>query len=111
MQALVLTVARAVRMLALLASAAALVIAVVLYGDGISGDDVLGVLLAIAPPVMLWILWAALRELAELPERLRRLPESARGPGACRERSGGFARSPSWSGRTRRSSRSSARPS
>jgi len=82
MQALVLTVARAVRMLALLASAAALVIAVVLYGDGISGDDVLGVLLAIAPPVMLWILWAALRELAELPERLRRLPESARGHGA-----------------------------
>jgi len=82
MQALVLTLARAVRMLALLASAAALVIAAVLYGDGISGDDILGVLLAIAPPVMLWILWAALRELAELPERLRRLPETARGHGA-----------------------------
>jgi hypothetical protein len=68
-------------MLALLASASALVIAVVLYDDGVSGGDVLGMLLAIAPPVMLWVLWAALRELAELPDRLRRLPETARGHG------------------------------
>ena len=63
------------------ASAAALVIAVVVYNDGIAGDDVLLVLLAIAPPVMLWVLWTALRELAGLPERLRRLPETARGHG------------------------------
>ena len=81
MQSLVSAVARAVRTLALFASAAALVIAVVLYRDGSSGDDVLAVLLAIAPPVMLWVLWTALRELAGLPERLRRLPETARGHG------------------------------
>jgi hypothetical protein len=75
---LVLTVVRAVGALALAASAAALVIAVVLYRDGVSGSEVLGMLLAIAPPVVLWVLWAALRELAELPDRLRRLPETAR---------------------------------
>jgi hypothetical protein len=81
MAALVLTLARAVRALALFATAAALVIAVLLYRDGASGDDVLAVLLAIAPPIMLWVLWTALRELAGLPERLRRLPETARGHG------------------------------
>jgi hypothetical protein len=75
---LVLTVARAVGALALTASAAALVIAVVLYRNGVSGSEVLVMLLAIAPPVVLWVLWAALRELAELPDRLRRLPETAR---------------------------------
>jgi hypothetical protein len=74
----VLTVARAVRSLALLASGAALVIAVFVYGDGVDGEDVLTVLLAVAPPVVLWLLWMALRELAELPDRLRRLPQTAR---------------------------------
>jgi hypothetical protein len=44
----------------------------------VSGSEVLVMLLAIAPPVVLWVLWAALRELAELPDRLRRLPETAR---------------------------------
>lgn len=78
MRVVVLAVARAVRTLALLATGAALVITAALYADGVSGLDVLGALLAIAPPVVLWILWAALRELAELPERLRRLPETAR---------------------------------
>lgn len=78
MRVVVLAVARAVRTVAFLASAAALVIAVALYGDGVSGLEVLTMLVAIAPPVVLWILWAALRELAELPERLRRLPETAR---------------------------------
>jgi hypothetical protein len=81
MGSFVQAVAQAVRTLALFASAAALVIAVVVYNDGIAGDDVLLVLLAIAPPVMLWVLWTALRELAGLPERLRRLPETARGHG------------------------------
>jgi hypothetical protein len=81
MPAAILAVAKAVRSLALGSSGAALVIAAVLYDDGLSGADVLGLLLAIAPPVMLWILWAALRELAELPERVRRLPETARGHG------------------------------
>ena len=81
MGSVVEAVAQAVRTLALFASAAALVIAIVVYNDGIAGDDVLLVLLAIAPPVMLWVLWTALRELAGLPERLRRLPETARGHG------------------------------
>lgn len=81
MRAAVLAVARPVRTLALLASGSVLVIASVLYSDGPSGSDVLVVLLAVAPPVMLWLLWASLRELAELPERLRKLPEAARGHG------------------------------
>ena len=74
----VLAVARAVRSLAVAASAAALVIAVVLYSDGVSAGEILGVVLAVVPPIVLWILWAALRELAELPDRLRRMPETAR---------------------------------
>lgn len=78
MRVVVLAVSRTVRTLAFLASGAALVIAFALYDDGVSGTDVFAMLLVIAPPVMLWILWAALRELAELPDRLRRLPESAR---------------------------------
>jgi hypothetical protein len=78
MRVVVLAVARSVRTLAFLSSAAALVIAFVLYDDGVSGLDVVAMLLAIAPPVLLWLLWAALRELAELPDRLRRLPETAR---------------------------------
>jgi hypothetical protein len=81
MSAVILTVARAVRALALGSTVAALVIAVVLYSDGVTGADVFAVLLAVAPPVMLWFLWMALRELAGLPERLRRLPETARGHG------------------------------
>jgi hypothetical protein len=74
----VLAVARAVRSLAVGASAAALVIAVVLYSDGVSAGEILAVVLAVVPPIVLWILWAALRELAELPDRLRRMPETAR---------------------------------
>lgn len=78
MRTVILTVARAVRSLALLASGAALVIAVFVYSDGVEGKDVLTVLLAIAPPVVLWLLWMALRELAEVPDRLRSLPQTAR---------------------------------
>jgi hypothetical protein len=74
----VLAVARAVRSLALAASAAALAIAAVLYSDGVTPGEVVAVVLAVVPPIVLWILWAALRELAELPDRLRRLPETAR---------------------------------
>lgn len=70
---------RAVRTLALLASVAAVVIAYALYEDGVTGPDVLVIALFLAPPVVLWVLWAALRELVGLPERLRRLPETARG--------------------------------
>jgi hypothetical protein len=78
MRAVVLTVARAVRMLALLAGAAVVVLVVDLYSDGVSGLDVVVALVLVAPPVILWLLWAALRELAEVPDRLRRLPDTAR---------------------------------
>jgi len=94
MQSFISAVAQGVRTLALFASAAALVIAVFLYRDGVSGDDVLAVLLAIAPPVMLWVLWTALRELAGLPERLRRIPETARGHGEDMRRLAGNLRTP-----------------
>jgi hypothetical protein len=94
MRVVVLAVARTVRTLAYLTSAAALVIAYVLYDDGVSGLDVLAMVLAIAPPVMLWLLWAALRELAELPDRLRRLPESAREQRAELERLAAELREP-----------------
>jgi hypothetical protein len=94
MQPFVSAVAQGVRTLALFASAAVLVIAVALYRDGASGDDVLAVLLAIAPPVMLWVLWVALRELAGLPERLRRLPETARGHGRDVQRLAADLRTP-----------------
>lgn len=81
MRTVLLSVANATRVLALAATASALVIAIVLYEDGISADEVLAVLVALAPPVMLWILWGALRQLAELPDTVRRLPETARGHG------------------------------
>jgi hypothetical protein len=69
---------RAVLRLALLASAAALVIAYALYQDGLTGPDAVAIALLLAPPIVLWMLWAALRELVGLPERLRRLPQTAR---------------------------------
>jgi hypothetical protein len=94
MRTVILSVANATRVLALAATASALVIAIVLYEDGISGEDVLGVLVALAPPVMLWILWGALRELAELPDTLRRLPETARGHGDELRRMGTDLRTP-----------------
>jgi hypothetical protein len=94
MRSVVLAVSRAVRALALLASAAALLIALALLGDGVSFPEVIAVLVAIAPPVVLWILWAALRELAELPERLRRLPETARERRVDLERLAGELREP-----------------
>jgi hypothetical protein len=78
LRTVVLTVARAVRSLALLASAAALVIAAFALADGLDQGDILSLLAAAAPPVVLWVLWGALRELAELPDRLRRLPQTAR---------------------------------
>jgi hypothetical protein len=94
MRTLVLSLANATRVLALAATASALVIAIVLYEDGISGEDVVAVLVALAPPVMLWILWGALRELAELPDRLRQLPETARVHGQDLQQLAGELRTP-----------------
>ena len=81
MPKIVAMLARAVLRLAVVAGAAALVIAYTLYEDGLTGGEVLAIGLVLAPPVVLGVLWAALRELAELPEKLRRLPETARGHG------------------------------
>jgi hypothetical protein len=78
---IVAALGRAVLRLAVMAGVAALVIAYELYEDGLTGGEVLAIALFLAPPVVLGVLWAALRELAELPERLRRLPETARGHG------------------------------
>jgi hypothetical protein len=69
---------RAVQVLGLAASLSAIVIAAYLSDGGFDGLDVVIAIAAFAPPIVLWVLWAALRELAELPERLRRLPETAR---------------------------------
>lgn len=81
MPKLVAALARAVLRLALVAGAAALLIGYSLSEDGLSGGEVLAIALLLAPPVVLGLLWAALRELAELPDRLRRMPETARGHG------------------------------
>jgi hypothetical protein len=74
----VLTVARAVQLLGLASALAAIVIGAWLSNAGFEDTDLITAVLAFAPPVVLWILWMALKELAELPERLRRLPQAAR---------------------------------
>jgi hypothetical protein len=78
---IVAALARAVLRLAVMAGVAALLIAYSLSDDGLTGGELLAIAALLAPPVVLGVLWAALRELAELPERLRRLPETARGHG------------------------------
>lgn len=78
MRTAVLTVARAVRALGVASALAAIVIAAWLFYDGFEGGDLFAAALALAPPVVLVVLWLALRELAELPDRLRRLPQTAR---------------------------------
>jgi hypothetical protein len=78
MRAAVLTVARAVRALALASALAAIVITASLVDDGFEGGDLLAAALAFVPPLVLLVLWLAFKELAELPDRLRRLPQSAR---------------------------------
>jgi hypothetical protein len=75
----VAAVARGVRMLALVAGAAALVIAVALLGDGVSAVDLLGAALAAVPPLLLYAFSAAVRALAELPDKVRAVPADARG--------------------------------
>jgi hypothetical protein len=81
MRTLVLTLTRAVQLLGLASALAAIGIVAWLSNDGFEPGEVVVGAFAFAPPVVLWILWAALRELAGLPERLRRLPETARGHG------------------------------
>jgi hypothetical protein len=75
---------RAVRVLLLASAASAVVIAVVLFRDGLpeGGEEVvltaIGLAAAAAPPIVLLVLFLALRELLELPARVRSLPETGR---------------------------------
>jgi hypothetical protein len=74
---------RAVRKLALAAGVAAVVIVAFVLRDGMpsGGGDiaraVVAIGLAAAPPVILFVLAAALRALSELPSRVRALPADA----------------------------------
>lgn len=71
------------RKLAVAAGIAAAVITAYLLRDGLpnGGDEiggtVVGIALAAAPPVILFVFSAALRTLADLPSRLRGLPADA----------------------------------
>lgn len=79
---LVARAGRLVRSLALVAAAAAAVIVLFLFRNGTPDDAgewtiaVVGTLLALAPPVILFLLSEALRALAELPAKIRALPST-----------------------------------
>jgi hypothetical protein len=79
---------RAVRVLGLVAGAAAAVVALFLFRDGAPGDAggwalvLLAIGLAAAPAVVLFVLAAALASLAGLPARVRATPGDARGRAA-----------------------------
>jgi hypothetical protein len=69
--------------LALAAAVAAAVLAYAILRDGFPDGGgaalaVIGIVAAVAPPVILSAFWLALRELVRLPERFRRLPFDAR---------------------------------
>ena len=76
--------ARAARAYAFTAGAAAAVIAVYLLRDGVpdrageAAAEVVALVVAAVPPVVLFVFSAALAALAELPERLRRVPATGR---------------------------------
>jgi hypothetical protein len=76
--------AASARTLAVLATGAAAVIAVLLLRDGFpdGGEErlelVVALVLAAAPPLVLLAFWLAVREVAQLPARLRSLPETGR---------------------------------
>lgn len=73
---------RVVRRLAIAATAAALAIAIAVFEDGFAAVDLLGIALAAVPPVLLFLLSAALQALAELPEKIRAAPREAQGHAA-----------------------------
>jgi hypothetical protein len=73
---------RLVRRLAIAATAAALAIAIAVFEDGFAAVDLLGIALAAVPPVLLFLLSAALQALAELPEKIRAAPREAQGRAA-----------------------------
>ena len=79
-------VAAARRWISRVALAAAVAAAVLVYAilrDGFPGGGhavlaVIGIVAAVAPPLILCAFWLALGEVVRLPERLRRLPLEAR---------------------------------
>jgi hypothetical protein len=101
--ALAASVRRGTVRLAVLALVSALAIGSVLLRDGLPESTgaavvkVLTLVLAFAPPIVLAAFWLVLRELLDLPERLRRMPREAREHGeelrrvvdAARARPGG----------------------
>jgi len=86
------------RTLALAATAAAVVIAAHLFRDGVPGGGeervelIVGLVLAALPPIVLGAFWLAVREVAEIPGRLRTLPETGRSQAAELGRIAGEAR-------------------
>ena len=79
----VAAIARFARRLAFVAAAAAIAIAAALVGDGFAPVDLVGIGLAAVPPVLLFLLAAALQALAELPERVRAAPREAQAHAAA----------------------------
>jgi hypothetical protein len=81
-------VARGIRTAALAGAASVAVIAAAVFAEWRpeAGEDQLAVgillLLLAAPPVVLVVLWLTVREVAELPERLRSYPDVSRGHAA-----------------------------
>jgi len=67
-------VVHAVRRLALIGTAGAVAIALLLARGGVSTGDVVVTVLLLVPPAVLLLFAQGVRELAALPERLRRVP-------------------------------------
>lgn len=88
-----------VRGLGLLALAAALgvgALAILLSRDGFSMPEIVVAVLLLVPPATVLLFLAGVRELLELPERLRRLPRRGTEQMAELTRLAGEARSASW---------------
>jgi hypothetical protein len=85
-------VRRAVGTLALLGGLAGALIGWALFADGLPSDGgelvarFVVLVVACVPPGVLLMLWLALGEVIEIPERVRRLPETARGHAGDLER-------------------------
>ena len=86
------------RTFALLAAGGALVIAAYVLRDGLpegaeeTVEAAIALVAAAFPPVLLTLFWLVLREVVQLPERLRSLPESGRAQAAELGRIAGEAR-------------------
>lgn len=95
--------AKIARTFALLAAGAALVVAAYVLRDGApaGGEETVEVAIALVaaafPPVVLTLFWLVLREVVQLPQRLRSLPETGRAQAAELGRIAGDARArASW---------------